>query len=174
MASPRRSQADRTDRIIGYSAMFTSLLALVVSIVQLKQNDMAQRASAWPYLGLDIATSPDKYVLELTNSGTGPAIIKSYQYVSNGVRLANMRTVVKDMPCAGTSSERTISTNGVLPGNTAWVMFDLKSDSACIDQISNAGIVFRVTYCSVYDDCWELTDTLGGLNPRLIKVPNPG
>lgn len=68
------------DRLLSFTAIFISLLTLVVFIYQTNLIRKQQYMSVYPYVGLGhIGIGTSKYRLILSNEGIGPAIIHSIQ-----------------------------------------------------------------------------------------------
>ena len=76
MSVPKRSI--NIELLLGISATFLSLAALVVSIFQTKIAREQQQKSVLPYLQIRHEISNNQLVIYLENEGVGPAFIKSF------------------------------------------------------------------------------------------------
>ena len=65
------------DRIVSWSAIFVSLSTLFVIIYQTNLMRTEQKAAVFPYLTIGFRINNEGQALYVTNSGLGPAIIKS-------------------------------------------------------------------------------------------------
>lgn len=72
--APRRINIEL---LLGTSATFLSLTALVVSIFQTRIAREQQQASVWPHLQDQYVVMDKKFTWSVINNGIGPAIVKA-------------------------------------------------------------------------------------------------
>jgi len=77
--------------LLGISATFLSLAALVVSIVQTRIAREQQHASVWPYLQILASNFDNELHYGLENKGVGPAIIRDFEIAYRGKTYKNVR-----------------------------------------------------------------------------------
>ena len=93
MAQPRRRI--NIELLLGISATFLSLAALIVSIFQTQIAREQQQASVWPYLQTQKSHVDDEFSLNLENDGVGPAIIKNVEVYYQGKLFDNHNALFK-------------------------------------------------------------------------------
>lgn len=80
-----------TGLIVGIIAIVINIITVTVYMYQASIMQRQQHASAWPYLEwLPTFNEIDGFKIELSNNGTGPALIKSVTIKVNGQKVENM------------------------------------------------------------------------------------
>ena len=183
------------DVIAGVSAIFISVVSLVVSIQHgesmdkmVKQNERMVAASTLPFLTFagnqyDPVTNKRREQLVLSNDGVGPAVIDWFELRYKGVDYATMGALLKAC-CASGLTAADLGTGvyyanvsgTVLPAREHTIPIDIESvgSVALMNAVDRArpDFDFRACYCSVLDECW-ITDFSPGRPKRVAdcKVP---
>jgi hypothetical protein len=165
------------DVIVGLSAIFISVVSLVVSIEHGKtmekmvdQNQKMVVASTLPLLdsviGSDL-TSKNKYIqLSVKNSGVGPAIIdrfeiryKGVSYISSGKLLKACCAEALQKDAQKVSSSSSSVSGSILPARETINVLEIHLEKS--PHLLNSLLVIqpdvtlKACYCSVLDECWE-------------------
>lgn len=168
---------DRSD-FVSLLAILISLGAFGVSIYEariLKEQQelmqMQQAASVWPYLEHEIMYSYDtvqaSILFAIGNKGVGPARIdhvamellgepiEDYNSISNIVRAY--------FPPNTTFSVSYASPDGVLSADETYQILQISSPrfEGDTEYYRNIQLNFQICYCSIYHECWTLTDKAG-------------
>ena len=69
-----------SEKILTFTAIFISILALVVSILQTRIMQKQSKAAVWPSLSNGQGLGPDYYRYSISNDGVGPAIVKDFVF----------------------------------------------------------------------------------------------
>lgn len=160
-----------TDRIVGLSAMFISLLTLITFVYQ--TNLMKQQAalSVLPYLSVTTSYSSDSFRLSLINEGVGPAIIESKKIFFNGAEYEEEfnEFLKRHIPMLDTLpgiSFGSIDYGTVLPsGEEIYLIaaFDnfetINLLAGTIQALGAADLDFEIVYRSIYEERWKITDS---------------
>ena len=183
------------DVIAGVSAIFISVVSLVVSIQHgesmdkmVKQNERMVAASTLPFLTLagnqyDPATNKRREQLVLSNDGVGPAVIDWFEMRYKGVAYGTLDELLRACCSVGlTAAERS---SGVFYANISGTVLPAREHTAPIDIEPRASLAlmnaverarndfdFHACYCSVLEECW-ITDFNPGRPKRVpdCKVP---
>src|ERR1700712_3212973 len=91
------------DMSVALSALFVSVVSLVVAMRMAEANARLVSASSWPFLsygpGTDSANGAQKIHLKVVNAGVGPAKIESAELVWKGVAYRSDLDLLKS--CCG-------------------------------------------------------------------------
>lgn len=160
----------KTDRIVGLSAIFISLLSLGIFLYQ--TNLMRQQAyrSVLPYLGLDITMNSHEgiFKVELLNQGIGPAIIESREIFYNGqtydLDFVDFLEQETDMIDSFNVRTYTIEKGTALATDKNMVLLEVHAGEYLADFVekietmqTEGGLDYSICYRSIYDERWCLT-----------------
>lgn len=188
---PRHVGQRWLDLAIALSAIFISLVSLVVAIEHGKTERDLVAANSWPFLR-EIRSNfapndadPD-VTLGLSNGGVGPAKVKSFQILYRGSAVTSALDLLRR--CCGLSADQKVAASQlhgiffsmaddtVLRPGESNVVLKLRRSSApdvakrLSDAVSEIG--FRACYCSILDECW--TSSLQSADVRPVKAcPTP-
>ena len=130
-----------------------------------------QSAMVWPYLDLSQQYNNDGFGIEVTNKGTGPAIITSVQVDYNGLPVENMDILMDSLNPSRTFGydilrNSTIG-NQVLMSGEKNIIFGLPyNDETRIVQSNLGKIRIRIGYKSVLEEHW-LFDSRDGSHAKV-------
>ena len=166
------------DIIMGVSAVFISVVSLVVSIQHgktmekmVEQNEKLVAASTMPFLStygsqLDSATHQRSLHLILKNGGVGPAIVDTFEVRYKGVAYANTGPLLR--ACCSQALPPDGNTSGILYSNVTgttlparetldFLELDPATPVALQQSVDSARkeMTFSACYCSVLDECWQ-------------------
>ncbi|WP_448550068.1 hypothetical protein [Thalassotalea fusca] len=151
------------EMVIGLSALVVSLVAVIVGVYSAYTDRTYARASVWPRIELNFHLSNNDdgsaFSINMSNSGIGPAIVKSVQFELNGKHLKTWEELI-----AVTKLKResiNVSTNSisqiVLPADKKIIALEIRNGSSKMSgevmEILHP-INISVCYCSVYEECW--------------------
>jgi hypothetical protein len=168
------TRADVTSLI----AVVVSLTALFVSIYEaniMKQQQeimqSQQKASVWPYIKSNLSlvySDTAKYKLTFTNKGIGPALVKKATLKWNNTPIEQYLDLVDSVTTAletrnfynldlGDPSRSVIS-----PGETfPYINLAFPKEGVGISLFRSLPFRYEIIYCSIYDDCWRITESTG-------------
>jgi len=180
------------DIMVGVSAMFISVVSLVVSIQHGKtmeemvnQNERMVEANTLPMLQIfhsasDTQAPSSRYTLNLKNTGVGPAIIDwfdvRYKNQSYGDPTAFLHACCMDPAAAHVHLPDGVFFSNVsgtvIPARETIKLFEATDKAppeliARLDQVRTE-IDIHACYCSVLEHCW-MTD-FGGERPHRVEV----
>jgi hypothetical protein len=187
MAASRRRF--NTELLLGISATFLSLAALIVSIVQTKIAREQQQASVWPHLEADFTKTSDEFQWAAINNGVGPAIVKSVEITYQGKVYTDASQLMKeqiDQTIQAYPKGRRLSlelyngsiTSGDVIKNDGQITLGKVAKSeqianTLLEVIQDSSYHFRVTYSDIYNNCWLLDYTQGRSQvTQLSNCPN--
>ena len=179
------------DMIVAISAVFISVVSLVVSIGHgrtmermVEQNEKMVAANTMPFLteigsNLDPVTKRPAIHIAVKNGGVGPAIIDwfeiRYKDVAYGDIDALLRACCAEaLPKGGSSPKEVIYSNvsqTILPARESIEPIFLTTDASkelyLALEKARHDMSYRACYCSVLDECWQ-TD-FGPARPARVK-----
>ncbi len=158
-----------SEKIWTFAAIFISCLALVVSIVQTAILQKQSHAAVWPRLSNGQGQGPDYYVYTVKNNGVGPALVSEVTYTYKDTTFQYINKLIYyfgDLEAAETGSAvklnfqySNIAKDDVLaPSQKVEVYKANDSISTVIGKKYLSKTLKKITYCSIYDRCWKITD----------------
>ena len=140
------------EMIVALSALLIGLVTAFTSIYSAYVDRAYSRASVWPRLEISRNTSAESFSYQVTNNGTGPALIK-YAKIKNGSKYLQRWSDVEPFRAIIQShiSNRTLSAQkSITP-----LLF--KGDNAKALVSFDDNISIELCYCSIYEECWVIT-----------------
>ena len=140
-------------------AFFVSVTTLGVYLYQARMMREQQHVSVWPFVEATYSNVED-YHIAVKNKGVGPAIIRKVEMVRDGKVVADNPAFVAAVlgPNAKLEYQNSTLDGRVLAPGEEIVLFrvpDLQAGRAFQAQQRTHRFDLRVTYCSIYGDCWE-------------------
>ena len=164
-----------TNLVVAASAIFISICALVVSVMQVQIERKQLESSVWPRLNLDISRSrgePFTYKLVLNNNGVGPAIITQVDVRYKGKKFNFLFDAIYEMmpdsilnnPQIRNSKSGGFFQDDVMKAGDSQVLIILPNNKALVEWMcqnedrifKDPDLVFRMSYRNIYGDCWML------------------
>lgn len=145
------------------AALFVSLATLLIYIYQAKMMREQQHVSVWPYVEW-LSSNMDGYYFTARNKGVGPAIIKKVEMSLDGRSVENNRQLVAGVLGADWTLgfvNSTLEGRVLIPGEEV-IPFKIPDTLAGRDfesKLRAHQFEMRITYCSVYGDCWVSSGT---------------
>lgn len=160
-----------TDRLLAFSAVFLSLAALVVSVLQTQILRDQQRSSVWPHLQVYAQVDEPELAYQLVNNGVGPAIVESFAIEWEGETYAGMEPVLREL-MARAGGPDSLGDFGwyyteVLPGEVipaggsvrlGQVLHSYRFLRDLQDAIADESFHVRIRYADVYGETWDFVD----------------
>ncbi len=165
------------DIALGLSALAISLISLATAVHHGKimeqlvaTNAKQAQAAVWPYLALQATlerAEQSKFRLSLLNNGVGPAQVRTFEVLVDGVPVPNWRALraaccaaVADVVDSGLTASSAVG--AVLPANKDRVVFELQRspiNERLFDSFvgSLGRLEVRACYCSVFDECFAIS-----------------
>lgn len=173
--TPERNFAINRDMVVAASALFISLCALVVSIMQVQIESQQLKASVWPRLGLMLNSNslpPYQFHWEVINKGVGPALIHKMELSHKGTTYANMKELLyalapdslRQLPAWESVGYGVFFPNDIMQEDEHFNVVKFPQDRALtqwiiptqLELMKDPHFVFRITYGDVYGNCWLL------------------
>ncbi|GAB2579312.1 hypothetical protein [Spirosoma areae] len=160
--------------LLGISATFLSLAALVVSIFQTRIAREQQQASVWPYLQILVSQFDDECHIGVENKGVGPAVVKYSEWRFKGKTYKTAQDLYLDN-FGGTEGGKGFSSiegGDVLKSGENLDLISVRNNNAAARALygltHDTTFRFRAVYSDVYGNCWQLdrdkTTPLGNCN----------
>ena len=174
-----------TDKIVALTALFISVMTLVIFIKQTNLMERDSHLSVMPYVLLDSHNNTGNYTyaIYLDNQGVGPAIIQSTKLIYQGKEydMEFPEFLQQTFPQLVDSTEflnrTTVGPGQIIPTggdiNVLTAGGDLKKYQSFLmimDELNRNGFNYELTYRSIYDDYWSI-DALTN-QPQAIDPPN--
>ncbi len=186
-AHPRHTGHRLLDLVLALSAIFISVVSLVVAMEHGRTERELVAANSWPFVQADSSLlGPDGDRFWLDNAGIGPAKLESFEVLYKGEVMPTQGALLER--CCGVSADPVLRKvqlpgripsyrlkNSVMrPGETdTFLMLQPSQASAdVLDRLRRVAeaISFRACYCSVFDECW-LSDLVNLRPKRLAACP---
>lgn len=149
--------------LLGISATFLSLAALIVSVFQTKIAREQQQASVWPRVAASSGVLDLNFIYVVTNQGVGPAIVKSIETFYKGRKYATLPMLLREQTghLNGGFVYGSLEPEDVLKAGDEYEMFKLmRNDEPLSDKlakvVNDSSFHFRIRYADIYGNCWQL------------------
>jgi hypothetical protein len=186
------------DIVLGLSAMFVSVVSLIVAVEHGRTmermadaNTRMVDANSWPYVQFDSHNvdehgNPDVRLV-LTNDGIGPARIETFELWWNGKPMSSWQALIRacclTTPVESQEANTTVMSIGItapqiLRAGEHVDFFTMRGSPKNTELFSKLNverdkITTRVCYCSVFDQCWAHVSGLGLLQQDPKKIIHP-
>lgn len=161
-----------SDKIITFSALFISCLALFVSIVQTRILQKQSQAAVWPRVDLLDSSSNEHFELYVTNQGVGPAIVSDIEYIYKDTSFNSLPKLVTHVGILKARADKLkgdhlkldytfaeiVEGRVIKPGESIKIYNARDSFTIKLGWEYLYDVKFRLDYCSIYDDCWRMQD----------------
>jgi hypothetical protein len=161
--APERGTRVSVEMLLGVSASFLSLCALVVALLQTRIAREQQYAAVWPYLEIGSGRIDGKFTLQLENKGVGPAVVKSVELKHRGQVAPSYVSVFNAAleRFTGPRFYAIVRPGSVLKPGEELLLFEIDKDpvnAARLDAlVADPGFALRIVYADVYGNCWVTT-----------------
>ncbi|HJV21760.1 MAG TPA: hypothetical protein VJ570_03635 [Holophagaceae bacterium] len=142
------------------TALFVSLSTLGVYIYQAKVMKEQQHVSVWPYVEWTTGNVKDFHVT-VKNKGVGPALIQKVDMTLDGKPVHTATELVSAVCGPDWSLQGLINSSlegrVMAPGEevSPITITDVTEGRAFEAQMRKHAFKLRITYCSIYGDCWS-------------------
>jgi len=137
------------EMIIASSALFIGLVTAFTSIYSAYVDREYARAAVWPRLEIHRSFGPDSFSYSVSNSGTGPALIKYAKIKHNSVFIKRW----SDLNVVENITQSHLGNRTLSPQNMITPL-SYKGDKAKVLLRVDESIKIELCYCSIYDECW--------------------
>ena len=140
-------------------AIIISLAAMFVSIYEASILKSQQTSMVWPYLDLSQQYDNNSFAIEISNKGTGPAIITYVQVDYNGLPVESIDVLMDSLNPNRTFGydilrNSTLGNQVIMSGETR-VVFGLPyNDETRVVQSNLGKVRIRIGYKSVLEEHW--------------------
>ena len=164
--------------ILSVVGIFIAVLALYAALTESEAIRKQTSAAVWPYIQVtvtDYDVGEDAgFTLTFTNTGVGPALIRSVRVMVNGQAMSDWAQVVEYL--GGTLDKhvgRTTISNRVLsPGHKINLVSVTEPGLARQFQavVEDPKTAITFCYCSIFDDCWLADSRAQVLDPEPVET----
>ncbi len=165
--------------LISVAALTLSILALMVSVLEVSAIREDQRVQVWPYMAIASSFGPNGYALEAINKGIGPARVRTMEVLFDGEPVDNIdelivETVGEEDAFSYDLYRTSNIAQSVMSADEKATLFAVPWDDRTrrLSSVWHGRISVRVCYCSVYDECW-LSKLDAGEPESVAKCPVP-
>lgn len=159
---------DRMNQMTSLFAILISVIAMVVSIMEISAIREQQRADVWPYILISQHFTAEGFELRASSKGVGPALVGDLKMLYNGEAVTDLNQLIVDTigeenafgyDLYGSSD---ISNSVMAPGDQAALFRVPWTDESrlLLQRWQQGSLNVELCYCSIHDDCWA-TDMLG-------------
>ncbi|MEN0045020.1 MAG: hypothetical protein AAF769_14770 [Pseudomonadota bacterium] len=157
-------QQSRFNLATSLVAIAISIVAMLVSLVEVSAMRTQQRAEVWPYIDLATGYNSEGFYLKLENKGVGPALMHDVLLLRGGEPVTDLDAFVLDVVGPEDAfSYDTYRTNNpsdsvIAPGEVS-TLFGVPWEPRTRKFVENMGTDLDITacYCSIHEDCWRAT-----------------
>ena len=173
------------DVTLGVSAVFISLMSLLLAIQHGNAMEKMVQVSSWPYVLMDSSNAmPDgtrRVRLVIRNKGVGPAKIESIEVFYNDQAQADAQQLLRAMLKITDPAERIRAgysdiLDTVLSAREEAALLQVFPEFVTPQQLDTLSkemgrVDYRVCYCSVFDECtiWD-SRPAAGHRPQSVKA----
>ena len=172
------------DITLGVSAVFISLMSLLLALQHGRAMEKMVEVSSWPYA--IIGTSDEgpggspRFAIEVWNRGVGPARIESVEIWYAGVAQTDPKALLRAM-LKITDPNREIHVvvstivDSVLPARDTLTVVEAETGYFSLGEFQtlseeSSKLHTRICYCSVFNECAVLERKGGRLEPESVRA----
>ncbi len=158
-----KSKPFRPELLVSLTAVVIGVLTMFVYIYQARLMSQQMQAATWPYLEVIFSNSGDRFAINVTNKGAGPAIVKTASIQLDGVSYNDSRKNLDSVGYLLTGKRNLLNgyTNVhnrvIAPGEV--INFIEITDSTSVmlflQSLQKHSTQLDICYCSVFDKCWR-------------------
>lgn len=165
-----KASTERFQTIGTALALIISLVAMFISIYEANILKSQQTSMVWPYLHMTQLTDGQGFGIEVSNKGTGPAIVTSVQVDFNSIPVENVDVLMDSLNPQRTFGYDLLTNsslgNQVFMSGEKRIVFGLpRNDETEIVLKNIEKVRMRIAYKSVLDEYW-LYDTKDGSHTK--------
>jgi hypothetical protein len=174
------------DVILGVSAVFISLMSLLLALQHGRAMEKMVEMSSWPYVMLQYSNAhldgSPAFSIAIVNNGVGPAKIETVEVFFDGVPQPGPSALLRAMarisdPNRHVGKITSDILGTVLPAREKLVLLDVLPDQLSREEFAaihddSAKLGSRVCYCSVFDEC-SVMDEQKNQAERVKACPVP-
>jgi hypothetical protein len=171
------------DVTLGVSAVFISLMSLLLAIQHGNAMEKMVEVTSWPYVMAEYsnanADGSPRFAMWVINKGVGPAKIESIEIFYDGVAQPGAKQLVRAMLKIDDPNRKIghISSGvvaSVLSAREQVNLFDILPGQLSPEEYlalhrESVKLEARVCYCSVFDECW-MKDEHKRRTPESVKA----
>lgn len=165
-----------TDRVVGLSAMFISVLTLITFIYQTKLMQKQAKLSVLPYLSVSSSYNTGdepSFKLILINEGVGPAIIESRKVFYKGEEydvdfFDFLAQQIPGLDSTENISHASFNYGSILPAGEDLYLIAAFGDRGTVDflaaslqEMNTEDLDYEIVYRSIYGERWKVTNARG-------------
>ena len=145
---------DTWKRLLKTATTLLPVLALMLTVFSAASTHKHNRLSVIPKLSFDWNTRSDGLIgLFVENSGTGPAVIKTF-FIENEDLLQRSDAIFSERPNVTHFRPTYFLRNGK---KEELLVIDAGRvrDKGALKRLIEEQVVFNIEYCSIYGECWK-------------------
>lgn len=139
----------KPEMIVAFSALLISVITAAIGVYSAYIDRAYARASVWPRVEVFRSFSTHHFEYRVTNSGTGPALIKYAKVEFDGKVIQRWR----DIPNIPVFTQSQLSSR-ILPSEDSMKPIEYNGELSENFLDMDASITINICYCSIYDECW--------------------
>jgi hypothetical protein len=151
---PKRNRLS-AEMITAITAVVIGIGAIGVSLYETTLVRQQLKGSAWPIVEGGFSYNEDGFRYFLTNSGVGPARIRSAEVTVDGEAVGDWQEFFERLDLDVNRYVTSYVARGALPPGTVREILVLSPEEP-VDRLYHLQdrVGISLCYCSVYDDCW--------------------
>lgn len=161
LAQTREPDKAANANSLAYVAIGLSVMALLVSVLEVSYLYDEVRSQSWPYLQFDMRYSQNGFELSVKNKGVGPAKVRSVEMYLDDEKINNVNQAIADTIGIENAFSYDVyqmqnPAPGVMSADETSVLFRVpwQANTRMLIQNWSNRINLKACYCSVYDECW--------------------
>jgi len=154
------------DLFIALAALVVSISAVAVGLYEAALQRAHDRAEVWPHLEVGTFLAERGATVVLTNSGLGPAIVKSIAVTIDGKPVKDWAAALQTLLGAPAANfvVTTVFDTAVRPGDHVQILGLGQAQMPSPFWKSIGRVAVTICYASVFDQFWAIDARLGGRN----------
>lgn len=145
------------EMLVSVSALVTAVVAVAVTVFEVRVTREHQKLSVEPYLIIDSTNANGEFAIVLRNQGLGPAKVHSFAVHVDGEPTSGWGEVIEKL--TGTKGQFTYASIGYglqyrAEETVALLHIRDKALAQAFQQHRPDRVRTTLCYCSIYKDCW--------------------
>ena len=142
------------EMLVALTALFIGLITAIISVYSAYVDRAYAKASVWPKVEISRSHSEKAFSYNVTNKGTGPAIIQ-YAQITAGDKYLKRWSELPEFTFISQSHINNITLPSGQTINPLVYSGEQVADILALD----GSISIELCYCSIYGDCWKVSRT---------------
>lgn len=160
-----------SEKLLSFSAIFISIVTLIIFVRQTNIMEQQSRLSVLPYLMMETSNNSqdNTFIIEIVNYGVGPAIIENRDISYKGKQFAEefpefIKSNFKESDSINMLSYSTLQKGLAIPAGASRTVIKVGGSQTSyetflqvLQKLQQEDFGYNITYKSIHGDTWQIS-----------------